>query len=298
MRNPDSHPTYMKHKLDNVINITKVITVFYMEFKKDYRNPGETHDFWELVYVDSGEIIVQAGKTEHILEQGSLIFHRPNEFHNITANQKSAANVFITTFHTSSKAMFFFQEKKFTLSEQLRPYIKILMQEGKALLGEKIIEENVRGFKLKENPPFGCKQIFRTTLEQLLIHLIRTQDQISQIPFIFPDKESIDNHLVGEVIKLLCEHIYKKITVEEICKDLSYSKAYISKIFKENCGCTIVEYYTELKVKEAKRLIREQNHSLTEISDMLCFHDPHYFSRVFKEKVNMTPSEYRKSILL
>ncbi len=297
MRNVNPRPAYMKHKLDNVINITRVVTVFYMEFDKNYRNSGETHDFWELVYVDSGEIIVQAGKTKHVLERGSLIFHKPNEYHNIAANQKTAANVFITTFAASSKAMDFFKEKKFVLPEQLRPYIKILMQEGKAFLGDQILQENIRGLQLKEDVPFGCKQIFRTTLEQLLIHLIRTEEELSQIPFIFPDKESIDNHLVGAVIKLLQEHVYGKITVEEICRELNYSKAYISKIFRESCGCTMVEYYTDLKIKEAKRLIREKNYSLAEISDMLCFHNPHYFSRVFKGKVNMTPSEYGDSIL-
>ena len=89
--------------------------------------------------------------------------------------------------------------------------------------------------------------------------LIRTEINDTANINIFPSKEGMDNHLVDSLINLLNENIYGKITVDEICKKLNYSKTYISKIFKKICHQTIIEYYTELKIKEAKILLKKKH---------------------------------------
>ena len=48
---------YIKHPFENVITVENIITAFYMELSKDFYYPGESHDFWELVYIDKGEMI-------------------------------------------------------------------------------------------------------------------------------------------------------------------------------------------------------------------------------------------------
>lgn len=296
MKNQTYRPTYIKHKLSNDINITKIVTLHYFEFDKNFHFPGEIHDFWEMVYIDSGEVIINADKNSYLLKRGEIIFHKPNEFHAISSNQKTPSNVFVISFATVSKSMVYFRNKKMTLPESLRPYIKALIREGRETFDLPFNNPGLRELKLKENAPFGGQQMIRTTLEQLLILLVRAQEQHSKTPHIFPDKESMDNHLVSAVLDLLNQHVYGTITVDEICNRLNYSKVYISKIFNKNCNCTIIEYYTALKINEAKRLIRENNYSFTKISDMLCFNNPHYFSRVFKKKTNMTPREYLHSV--
>ena len=292
-----NRPTYIKHKFVNVINVTKIVTMHYFEFDKNFHFPGESHDFWEMVYVDSGEVLVTADKNNYILKRGELIFHKPNEFYTISSNKKTPANVFVISFASVSKSMIYFKGRKMILPEPLRKYIKMLIQEGRETFDLPFNNPELRELRLHATAPFGSQQMIRTTLEQLLIMLIRTQEQHSKAPSIFPDKESMDNHLVNAVLDILKGHIYGTITVEEICSKLNYSKTYISKIFNQNCHCTIVEFYTDLKIKEAKKLIRENTYTFTEISNMLCFNNPHYFSRVFKKKTNMTPREYLNSVV-
>ncbi|MEE1043828.1 MAG: AraC family transcriptional regulator [Clostridia bacterium] len=296
MKDYNNRPIYMKHKLSNVITISKIVTIHYYEFGKNFHFSGESHDFWEFLYVDSGEVNVTASKTEYTLKKGDYIFHKPNEFHAVSANHKSPSNVFVISFVSTSKNMVYFKNKKGTLPDNLRTYVEILLKEGKKTFDLPFMNTNLRGLKLSENPPFGGQQIIRSTLEQLLIMLIRAEINDSKNANIFPNKERMDNHLVNSVIELLNNNIYGKITVDEICQKLNYSKTYISKIFNEICNCTIIEYYTNLKIKEAKLLMRKNNHNITQISDMLCFNNPHYFSRVFKKITNMTPKEYFKSV--
>lgn len=296
MKSSTNRPTYIKHKLANTINITKIVTMHYFEFDKNFHFPGESHDFWEMVYVDSGNVLINAGKSQHALKQGELIFHKPNEFHTISSDTKTPSNVFVISFVTTSKAMIWFREKKMRLPEKLRNYIKTLIEEGKNTFDLPFNNPGLRELKLNDVSPFGGQQIIRTTLEQLLIMLIRQQEEKAKKPHIFPDKESMDNHLVSSVIELMNDNIYGKITVDDICHNLNYSKTYISKIFNKNCGYTIIEYYTRLKIKEAKKLMRENAYTIAEISNKLSFNNPHYFSRVFKKVANMTPSEYLNSV--
>ncbi len=297
MKTQNNRPTYIKHKLSNVINITRIVTMHYFEFDKNFHFSGEVHDFWEMVYVDSGEVLITADKNHYVLKRGELIFHKPGEFHTISSNKKTPSNVFVITFSTASKSMVYFKNKRMFLPEHLRSYIKTLIREGRETFDLPFNNPDLNELKLNTNPPFGGQQIIRTTLEQLLILLIRSQEEHAKNPRIFPDKESMDNHLVGAVLDLLDNNIYGEISVEEICQKLNYSKTYISRIFNRNCHCTIIEYYTDLKISEAKKLIRENTYTFTEISNMLCFSSPHYFSRVFKKKTNMTPREYQSSVV-
>ena len=149
--------------------------------------------------------------------------------------------------------------------------------------------------EIKENPPIGSQQMIRTYLEQFLILLIRhAQDQ--RALRIFPSKESMENHLMSQIIQYIDENIYNEITIKQICSKFSYSRTYLSKIFKQTTDYTSLEYILRKKIKEAKKLIREKNMNFTQISDKLSFDNPHYFSRVFKRVTNMTPSDYKKSI--
>ncbi len=284
---------YIKHKIANLININKIVTIHYYELDKDFCYNGESHNFWEMVYVDSGTVEIDAGKTPITLNQGEVIFHKPNEFHTLKADRKTASNVFVISFVCSSDSMKFFNGKTMQVPQKLKKIISSIIEEYL----ETFVPMSYEDIKLeiKENPPIGSQQMIRTYLEQFLILLIRhAQDQ--RALRIFPSKESMENHLMSQIIQYIDENIYNEITIKQICSKFSYSRTYLSKIFKQTTDYTILEYILMKKIKEAKKLIREKNMNFTQISDKLSFDNPHYFSRVFKRVTNMTPSDYKKSI--
>ena len=99
---------FTKIDFEKVFNIDKLITIFYLEFSKDFKYDGESHDFWEMVYIDKGEMICTADKNRFVLKSGELTFHKPNEFHNLSGNKSIAPNVSIVTFETGSPEMKYF----------------------------------------------------------------------------------------------------------------------------------------------------------------------------------------------
>lgn len=283
---------YIKHNLANLININKIVTIHYYEFDKDYNFSGESHNFWEMVYVDSGNIKITANnKTTH-LKQGEVIFHKPNEFHTLCVDNNQPSNVFVISFECSSESMNFFKEKVMTVPGKLKKHISLIIEE----YNETFFPMSPKDVKLllKETFPVGSQQMIKTYLEQFLILLIR-QEQSGKNMRVFPSKESMQNHLVSQMMNYIDENIYKDISTSEICKRMSCSRAYLSKIFKRETDYTILEYILVQKIKVAKKLIREKNMNFTQISDKLGFDNPHYFSRVFKRITNMTPTDYKKS---
>ena len=155
MKTKENRPEYIKHKLANVINISKIVTIHYHEFDKNFHFSGESHNFWEFVYVDSGAVLITASKKDYSLSKGDFIFHKPNEFHTISANKKSPANVFVISFVSTSKNMNYFKNKKGTLPTNIRPYVEILLKEGKQTFNLPFMDTNLRGLNLNENPPFS-----------------------------------------------------------------------------------------------------------------------------------------------
>ena len=77
---------------------------------------------------------------------------------------------------------------------------------------------------------------------------------------------------------------------------LGLSPAYLSKIFPQKMGKTFTEYLSEIRIDEAKRLLRESENDILEISRACGFNSANYFCRVFKKLTGISPSDYRVSV--
>lgn len=81
---------YVSTRMKKEINIESIVTIHYFEYMKNFVFQGESHDFWELLYVDKGEVSVRAENEWLTLHAGDIIFHRPNEFHAFESIGKSS----------------------------------------------------------------------------------------------------------------------------------------------------------------------------------------------------------------
>lgn len=118
--------TYIKTTLKREIAIDSIITIHYFEYMKDFVFHGESHDFWEFLYVDQGSVIVQAAENHFRMEAGDIIFHEPNEFHAIRSVGNSSPNLVVMSFVTNSPAMNFFRKKNFTLNKSERTLVSCI----------------------------------------------------------------------------------------------------------------------------------------------------------------------------
>ena len=86
------------------------------------------------------------------------------------------------------------------------------------------------------------------------------------------------------------------LTVQDICKRFRFSPASLQKKFKHVTGQGLMEYFSDQKIAVAKHLIRSGTKTFTEISEWLGFSSVNYFSKVFKAKVGITPTEFSRYV--
>jgi AraC-like DNA-binding protein/quercetin dioxygenase-like cupin family protein len=285
---------YIKTQLKNLISISKIVTIPYFEFDESFVFDGESHDFWELVYIDRGRVRVKGGDRDIILGAGEVIMHKPNEFHAIRAYE-SEPSFFVISFVSPSPRMEYLEGYTARLDEVEKQFITSIIREAESTF---IIPKNdtaLCGLTKREEAIIGGEQLIKTYLEQLLIFMIRGLERGGEL---FPSRRGMDGIITAEVKRYLKESLDRPFRISELCADIGYSKSYLSKIFHEQSGHAIAAYATMAKVTRAKELIRGGTHNFSEISDLLAFDNPQYFSRVFKRATGMTPSEFRQSLRL
>src|SRR5690625_7613591 len=99
-----------------------------------------------------------------------------------------------------------------------------------------------------------------------------------------------------KVKKYLLNNYHQSISLEEVATTVKLSPNYFSSLFREEFGGTFIDYVTKMRMDKAKELIIKNNYSLKEISFMVGYKNPNYFSRVFKNHHKQAPKQYEKEI--
>lgn len=292
---------YLFVDLIKELEVEKVVVISYFEIAKNFLYDGESHDFWEFVYCDRGNVNIIANDKNIVLNKGQIIFHKPNEFHNIISNNKIAPNIVVISFHCKSKAMKYFENKILNLTTSDKNLLaKIVAESNNAF--DLVINDDLSYLKPKEDKPFASLQTIKIYLELFLIQLTRDilkQSELNSSPINRINKmetEAFQNKIFEQIDNYLKENITKKINTDDICKALMLSRSTLQSIFSKHLNMGVIEYFNILKIEVAKQMIRDAEYNFTEISEHLGFSSLHYFSRKFKSITKMSPSEFVVSV--
>lgn len=165
--------SYIATELRKVIDVQSIVTVHYFEYAKNYVFEGERHDFWELLYVDKGEVEVMADEVGYRLKRGEMIFHKPNEFHNVFANGVVAPNLVVVAFVCPSPAMTYFEGKILKAGEDERELLARLVNEARDAFTTPLDDPGTVRMERASSSAFGSEQMIGMLLEQMLIRLVR-----------------------------------------------------------------------------------------------------------------------------
>ena len=282
------------HKLANLINVQKIVTIHYQALEKNYVFSEEKHDFWEINYADKENVFVGIDGERIELKQGEILFIKPNQPHFVESGDKEP-NLFIISFSCRSESMSFFADKKYSVPEKYRYLLQNIMSEAEHTFDLPDFDPHLNELKLLENPNLGGEQIIKNSLESLLIYLLRHAQKRPSSQEFFVSKIADSSELEDEIVRILTSKIYGKFSLADLSNELHYGMTRLCTFFKKKTGKSIYQTYLKLKIDEAKKLIRK-NKSFAEITELLCFDSLSTFTFVFRKYLGMTPSEYRNSI--
>jgi AraC family L-rhamnose operon regulatory protein RhaS len=132
----------------------------------------------------------------------------------------------------------------------------------------------------------------RSYLFEILFCLARQEEEEEEIDALQP--YNAYSRLAVNVIYYLQSCYHQKITIKQLADEFHTNRTSLLSDFKKYTGQSVNQYLIQLRLTMASTLLRDTTLTIDEICDRTGFHDISYFSKVFKKKLNYTPSEYRK----
>ena len=284
---------YIKTSLADIISVDSVITVFHKELYGTETPLGESHNFWEFVYVDSGTFEVSVDNQHYTVEEGQLIVYAPLAFH--IGAKPNNVKIDIVSFEATFEEMAYFANKVITLTGKQRQSFSEIIAIGEKHFKACSKDIAKRGMVPREETDLYTLQRLKNHLELLLIDLFVTNKNIGTKP----KGTNYENHTkktFDTLTQFLKKHMSEALTLETLCSHCAVSLSTLKRVCREHCGMSPMSYFISLKIDTAKAMICDTDLNITQISEKLGFSTVHYFSKLFKDKVGLSPSEYAKAV--
>ena len=272
---PDRDPLPELH-LNRTLKIDKLYTLFYQEKEKGFFFAGESHPIVELTYVDQGSLHSVADGQDILLEQGDLVLYAPNQWHMQYADTHISPRFMTIAFDPGDYDLSELYNRKFQSPRQVIPLLQNILREY-------------------DNTDSLSGDVILSCLSLVLMNLKRLSYAPAQT-LKCPHCLSNENEIVSRAQQYISANVRNRLSVPLVAQNTDVSPSYLTALFHKHLQLSPVEYIRRIKLQESKLMIREGNMNFTEISQALQYSTIHHFSRQFKEKFGITPSQYAKSI--
>lgn len=254
---------------------------------------GVVYDYWQLVFLESGSYTCRIeGCLPESMEKGQLLVCEPRKIR--FSYEHSDAILGIINIRCGSPCLKRIKNRIFTLAGPELETVYRILEMGTAIF-RKIPED---GLFLGQEPAVGTAdyqlQILKNHIELLLLLLYAqfSQNGGKAIP---PNRQNHYDAKFTRIKACMRSHLHEALTLEDICRATGFSRSTVKRVFESQTDCGAVHYFLKLKIEEAKRLFRETELTVTEVSDTLGFSSVHYFSRLFKKFTGHSPTGYARA---
>ncbi len=258
------------------LHVQSIYTFFYQEKEQGFVFSGEAHPMLELTYVDQGTLHSVVDGVDLTLEQGDMVLYGPDQWHMQYADIGVAPRFVTITFECTGWDLSHLYNQKFRSP-----------QKGAVLLRQMLTEQE----RMDE---YSGDMIF-SLMSQLLLILRRecgSKEERIQPSHVLHS----ENEIIRRAQQYISAHIREKLTVPSVAKKIDVSPSYLTALFHKHLQISPGEYIRRIKLQESKQMIRENDMNFTQIAQALNYSTVHHFSRQFKEKFGITPTEYARSV--
>ena len=269
----DSDSLQVEHQL----RVESIYTFWYQEKEQGFLFPGESHPMAELTYVDQGALHSVAEGQDLLLKQGDLVIYGPGQWHMQYADIGVAPRFVTISFALESLELKALLNRKFTAPQNVVTLLQNMLREQERM------------------DPYS-NDIILSQLNLLLLMLLREAASPKGGKLQTSNAIHSENEIIRQAQQFISSHIREKLSVPLVARQVDVSPSYLTALFHKNLQISPGEYIRRIKLQESKQMIRENNLNFTEIAAELQYSTVHHFSRQFKEKFGITPTEYAKSV--
>lgn len=263
--------------LERKIWVDRIFTFFYQEKERGFLFSGESHPMAELTYVDRGELHSVADGQDLLLKQGDVVVYGPNQWHMQYADVDVAPRFVTVSFSYKGGDLDSLLNRSFTAPRRVTELLQGMLQEQELL------------------DPLS-EDLILSQMNLLLLLLLREAAAPKAGKLQTGTSARAENEIIRRAQQYITGHIRDRLSVPTVARQVDVSPSYLTALFHKNLQISPGEYIRRIKLQESKQMIREGNLNFTQIAAQLQYSTVHHFSRQFKEKFGITPTEYAKSV--
>lgn len=263
---------------------------FYSFFEEwcdpTFRFGGESHPFWECLYVQEGEICASADDRVYDLSAGEIIIHKPFAFHKFHVKSEAGANVLIFSFSLEGSFSDYLRNKIIRLSEGESQILQMLLAYAKT---HKNPNGRVPGDFLDYDDRFPeYMQTVRSYIYLLLLSLTSSTASVSTV-------KAFDSEVYQKAIQYMTGHIDRNVSISEIAAYCNVGTTFLKQTFGKYSGMSVHKFALNLKMRNAVELLKN-GHTVTETAMLLGFCSQPYFSAAFRRELGYSPTDVQKQM--
>ncbi len=283
---------YVSTNLPEPPSVKGIFTVLSPDLSRNTTGIGEEHAFPEIFFLDSGEHALLVDGQELTVKSNQMVIYAPGSYHSSKRPSNSTAS--IISFDVESSSLSSIYDRVLTLTAEQQKQFRDIFKLAAPCFERRKPGEGIGGMQLCEGVDGYTLQKIKLKLETLLADLVfsaRDGVGISVLDLKW------DREYEG-VLAFMRKNISRKLTLCEIAKGSSMSVSKLKLVFRKKHGGGPIACFIDLKINEAKNMIREGNMNFSEIAASLGFNSLHYFSRLFKSITGLSPTEYARDVAL
>lgn len=285
------------HIIENrrFFNVSGFTTAHYFFCKPNFVPCFEKYEFSQIFYVLSGTGVYTTEQGSFPIRSG-MMFYRPANRRSKYEWTSEQANFALISFYCDSPAMESFEVAPFLLNQEEGATLLDAMKTGEKICEPLTDDENMIGLRLRAGVPEVMQSFVCASLERFLCMVYcrikgidMLQDESCKVGTFLRTEQ-----LVEGVKKYFAEHLCEQVTVRDLCEHFWISETALRKKFRRETGMGVMEYFVDKKINDAEHRLGTTTQSVTEIAAGLGFSSTSYFTKVFKAKTGMTPTEYSR----
>lgn len=268
------------------VKIERLYSLFKRHYNKGHHFLGEMHDFWEVVYVVDGEVIISADENVHNFKSGDIIFHKPLELHKFNVVGESGATLLIFSFSMTGDICKKMERKAYHLDKYRRSIMKSFIEFFDYEL-DKLYELK------KQKPVYDVLPYFaddNTFLQTTAGYICRIVLSLSDGTNTLSKTKTHETELFKQALVIMNERVAEQLSVDELASSLNMSVSSLKRLFDKYAGMSVHKYFLTLKIKTATLMLKG-GMTVNEVADALGFSSQGYFSATYKRETGNNPSQ-------
>jgi len=286
---------FNKIKVYDYLTLSKIVAIQPLRVSKDTVFEPESHEFWEFIYVRSGTLSLTVADKEYEISSNRIIFYPPNTVHS-WQSKTNVCFIDVLSFESNAQEMNYFYTAPIMLTDSELLLLSKIFTESSEIITFLPQNAPIKGQTLKSGIPIYRLQHLKKQIELFLIEIFNRTTPFDAQDILNKKRLKSVTETNDKIIKCLSENVEKTLSLEQISKLTGISVTHMKRTFKKQHDGGIIDYFILMKIDRAKKLITETELSFTEISDSLGFSSSAYFSRTFRKKTGLTPSEYLRKV--